>query len=222
MRTDWSATCSPANASLQERVAEAGQCQLLLAATGHPHTAIRATPIGLHAHLHAARPSIFGSATCCRAAQVENGDGSYINMVDVTRFPVAAEMSGAIVRVAAGGMRQLHWHLNIDEWQYIINGTFEVGVFTEPGQSASAVLQPGDLGFAPRGSGHYLKNIGQTMGYVVLIFNDGLFTNVDVGNFLGAFPPSWTAASLNVSGDAAAGIDYSLGGFAPAQLPPTY
>ena len=22
---------------------------------------------------------------------------------------------------AAGGMRQLHWHLNFDEWQYVIN-----------------------------------------------------------------------------------------------------
>jgi oxalate decarboxylase len=43
--------------------------------------------------------------------QVENADGSYINMADVTRFPVATDMSGAIVRIAPGGMRQMHWHL---------------------------------------------------------------------------------------------------------------
>lgn len=25
------------------------------------------------------------------------------------------------VYLHAGGMRQLHWHLNFDEWQYVIN-----------------------------------------------------------------------------------------------------
>lgn len=25
----------------------------------------------------------------------------------------------------AGGMRQLHWHLNFDEWQYVINVSTE-------------------------------------------------------------------------------------------------
>eukprot|EP00882_Tetradesmus_deserticola_P019848 GHRQ01021390.1.p1 GENE.GHRQ01021390.1~~GHRQ01021390.1.p1 ORF type:complete len:219 (+),score=88.60 GHRQ01021390.1:284-940(+) len=153
--------------------------------------------------------------------EVDMADGSYINMADVTRFPVATELCGAIVRIAPGGMRQLHWHLNIDEWQYIINGTLEVGVFTGPGQSASGILQAGDLGFAPHGSGHYLRNIGQQMAYAVLIFNDGLFTDVEIGNFLGTVPPAYVAASLNISDDDARGIDYSLAGFAPAQPPPS-
>jgi oxalate decarboxylase len=110
---------------------------------------------------------------------------------------------------------------SFDEWQYVINGTLEVGVFTEPGQSAGGVMQPGDVGFAPRGSGHYLRNIGQQMAHVVLIFNAGLFTNVDVSNFLGTAPRSYVAASLNISDGDAGSIDYSLGGFAPAQPSPS-
>ncbi|KAF8069382.1 oxdD [Scenedesmus sp. PABB004] len=152
--------------------------------------------------------------------EVVNADGSTVNMVDVTRFPVSSDMSGALVRIAAGGMRQLHWHLGINEWQYVLNGTFEVGVFTAVGASASGVLRPGDLGFAPRGSGHYLRNVGPTPGAVVLIFDAGRFSNVDVGNFLGASPPSWTAASLNISGQLARRINYALPGFAPRQGPP--
>lgn len=35
------------------------------------------------------------------AAQVEV-DGSTINMIDVTRFPVSTDMSGALVKIAAG------------------------------------------------------------------------------------------------------------------------
>lgn len=108
---------------------------------------------------------------------------------------------------------------SIDEWQYVINGTLEVGVFTEPGQSATGILRSGDLGFAPHGSGHYLRNIGQQSAYVVLIFNQGLFTDVEVGNFLGTVPTSYVAASLNISDDAVKAFDLSLGGFAPGQRP---
>ena len=136
-------------------------------------------------------------------------------MLSQTKAGLFVAMTGALVRIAPGGMRQLHWHLNFDEWQFAINGTFEVGVFTSPGQSVTGTLNPGDLGFAPRGSGHYVKNTGTTPGHVVLIFNAGEFTNVDVVNFLGAFPPSWAAASLNISTTAAKGINYGLAGFAP-------
>jgi hypothetical protein len=31
-----------------------------------------------------------------------NDDGSFVNMVDVTRFPVAKDMAGALVRIAPG------------------------------------------------------------------------------------------------------------------------
>lgn len=130
-------------------------------------------------------------------------------------------MTGALVRIAPGGMRQLHWHLNIDEWQFAINGTYEVGVFTAPGESVTGTLNPGDLGFAPRGSGHYVKNIGTTPGYVVLIFNAGEFTDVELVNFLGAFPPSWAAASLNVGTAAVKGFDFGLAGFAPQPAAPS-
>lgn len=54
---------------------------------------------------------------------------------------------------------------------------------------------------------------------MVLIFNSGEFTNVDINNFLGVVPPSWVAASLDISIEDARGINYNLPGFAPAQRP---
>jgi hypothetical protein len=100
-----------------------------------------------------------------------------------------------------------------------VQGTLEVGVFLAPGESATAVMDAGDVGFAPQGSGHYLRNLGEDMAHVVLIFNSGEFTNVDLNNFLGVFPPSWVAASLDTSTADARGIDYNLPGFAPALKP---
>jgi oxalate decarboxylase len=130
-------------------------------------------------------------------------------------------MSGALVRIAPGGMRQLHWHLNIDEWQYVINGTVEVGVFLKPKRSVAGVLEAGDLGFAPKGSGHYVRNVGDSEAYVVLIFNQGEFTDIEISNFLGAFPSSWVAASLNLSVAIAETIDYAKAGFAPGAEKPS-
>jgi oxalate decarboxylase len=100
-----------------------------------------------------------------------------------------------------------------------VQGTLEVGVFLEPGEFATGVMRAGDVGFAPQGSGHYLRNLGQEMAHVVLIFNSGEFTNVDVNNFLGVVPPSWVAASLDISTEEARAINYNLPGFAPAQRP---
>ncbi len=60
-------------------------------------------------------------------AQAESG-GGWVIVADVTGFPISADMAGALVRLEPGGMRQLHWHVNLDEWQYVINGTIQVSV----------------------------------------------------------------------------------------------
>ena len=52
--------------------------------------------------------------------------GGYINIADQTNFPVSTTMMGALVKFGPGGLRQLHWHTTLDEWQFVINGTFEV------------------------------------------------------------------------------------------------
>ncbi len=58
-------------------------------------------------------------------SQAESEGGSVI-VGDKTMFPISDHMSGALVRLRPGGMRQLHWHTNLDEWQYVINGTLQV------------------------------------------------------------------------------------------------
>ena len=57
--------------------------------------------------------------------QVDN-QGGYINFADSTVFPASTTMLGAVVKFAPGGLRQLHWHTTLSEWQFVINGTYEV------------------------------------------------------------------------------------------------
>lgn len=148
--------------------------------------------------------------------EVLKPDGSYINMVDVTLFPASDRMVGALVKFAPGAIRQLHWHTTLDEWQFIINGTYEAGVFLQPGVSTLSTLNAGDVGFAGKGTGHWIKNKSDFEAYMVLIFrsDDGKFTDIESGNFMGAFPPAWVAASLNTTSAFAESIN-SQNGFAP-------
>lgn len=44
----------------------------------------------------------YSACARCVLLQVTNDDGSYINKVDVSLFPVSTEMSGALVRIAPG------------------------------------------------------------------------------------------------------------------------
>lgn len=63
-------------------------------------------------------------------------------------------------------------------------------MFTEPAVYEEGYLGPGDAGYAPKGSAHWLKNnSNDTDAYMVLIFNDGVFTNIDLPWFIGNVPP---------------------------------
>ncbi|CAK0784366.1 hypothetical protein CVIRNUC_007570 [Coccomyxa viridis] len=152
-----------------------------------------------------------------QAPKAESG-GGWVIVADVTGFPISADMAGALVRLEPGGMRQLHWHVNLDEWQYVINGTIQAGVFNSTGHYEESVLRAGDAGFAPVASGHYFKNIGETESYVVLIFNAGRFTNVDLTALVGNIPAETLAADLGITEEVARAMDPSI----PTICPPAF
>jgi len=50
-------------------------------------------------------------------------------LIDAKRFPISKTITGAVFEIERGGMRQLHWHPNADEWQYVISGRASVTMF---------------------------------------------------------------------------------------------
>ena len=72
-------------------------------------------------------------------------------------------MTGAFIKMEPGALRDLHWHPNANEWQYIINGTLDFGVFNGTNQISEGSGGPGDIGYAPKGSGHYFINTGMSI-----------------------------------------------------------
>ncbi|CAL5229796.1 g13190 [Coccomyxa viridis] len=146
--------------------------------------------------------------------KAESSGGSVI-VGDTTNFEISDAMSGALVKLHPGGMRQLHWHTNLDEWQFVINGTIQAGVFNVTNHYEQSILRAGDAGFAPMSSAHYFKNIGTTDCYVVLIFNAGKFTNIDATFLVANMPAETLAADLGVSVDVAKALNASIPTVAP-------
>ena len=80
-----------------------------------------------------------------------------VRIVDSRNFPVAAKIAMAHVTIKPGGMRELHWHPNADEWQYYIKGKGRMTLFFNKASARTADFNPGDVGYAPRTFGHYVE-----------------------------------------------------------------
>jgi oxalate decarboxylase len=56
-----------------------------------------------------------------------------VRITDSGVFPASKGIAAALVEVDPGGLRELHWHPNTDEWQYYISGQARMGVFAAAG-----------------------------------------------------------------------------------------
>ena len=60
--------------------------------------------------------------------------GGEVKIVDAKNFPITP-IAAAIVKLKPGGLRELHWHPNADEWQYFISGKGRMTVFAAGGRA---------------------------------------------------------------------------------------
>src|SRR5580692_10015854 len=75
--------------------------------------------------------------------------GGEVRIVDSRNFPVSKTVAAALVTVKPGGLRELHWHPNADEWQYYLSGEGRMTVFASGGKSRTFDYQAGDVGYVP-------------------------------------------------------------------------
>ena len=60
--------------------------------------------------------------------------GGSVKIVDRRNFP-ATNIAAAIVTLKPGGLHELHWHPNEDEWQYYAAGQGRMTVFAAGGHA---------------------------------------------------------------------------------------
>jgi len=69
-----------------------------------------------------------------------------VRITDTSVFPASKTISAALVEVEPGGMREMHWHPNADEWQYYIKGKGRMTVFNTGPNAMTMDFNPGNIG----------------------------------------------------------------------------
>jgi oxalate decarboxylase len=108
--------------------------------------------------------------------------------VGASRFPVSSTITGVVLDLDPGGMRELHWHPNADEWQYVIDGRFSVTLFGSHGRYRMETLAKGDVAYIPQGYGHSIENIGGKTGRVLIGLNTGNYQAIDLSQWMASNP----------------------------------
>ena len=115
------------------------------------------------------------------AAPLQTYDGGWSKEATVVNFPVSEKLAGVCMQLAAGGLRELHWHANAAEWAYVISGACRVTTIDPEGHSEIVDFGVGDVWYFPRGHGHSIQGLGPDGCDFILVFDNGYFS--DFGTF---------------------------------------
>jgi oxalate decarboxylase len=124
--------------------------------------------------------------------------GGQVRIVDSSIFPASSTIAAALVEVDPGGMRELHWHPNADEWQYYISGRSRMTVFASGGRARTFDYRAGDVGYVPFAMGHYVENTGKEPLRYLEMFRSSYFADVSLNQWMALTTPKLVAAHLNL------------------------
>ena len=131
------------------------------------------------------------------AKPVFESPGGVVRIADASNFK-ATTMAAALVEIEPGGMRELHWHPNSDEWQYYIGGKARMGVFHGEGRNNTVEFHPSDVGYVPQSIGHYVQNIGPDKLRFLEVFTTPDYADISLASWIANVPHELVAAHLNI------------------------
>jgi oxalate decarboxylase len=124
--------------------------------------------------------------------------GGTVRVTDSSVFPASRTIAAALVEVEPGGLRELHWHGNADEWQYYLSGQARMTVFGAEGNAHTFDYQAGDVGYVPRAMPHYVENTGSTTMRFLEAFRSDRFEDVSLAQWLALTPRELVRAHLHI------------------------
>jgi oxalate decarboxylase len=133
------------------------------------------------------------------AQRPESYPGGTNRLVSRREFPISTTMTGALMRIKAGSLREPHWHPNADEWQYYISGRARMSVFGSHGRVRTEEFAAGDVGYVPQGYGHYIENAGSEELELLIVLNDGSYQSISLTAWMASNPHLLLATNFRVS-----------------------
>jgi oxalate decarboxylase/phosphoglucose isomerase-like protein (cupin superfamily) len=83
-------------------------------------------------------------------------------------------MASVEMRLTAGGVRELHWHVEA-EWAIMLNGNARITAVEQEGKAFVSHVGEGDLSLFPPGVPHSIQGLRPDGCRFLLVFDDGNF-----------------------------------------------
>jgi oxalate decarboxylase len=124
--------------------------------------------------------------------------GGEVRVVDSSNFKVSTTAM-ALVSVHPGGLRELHWHPNADEWQYYISGKGRMTVVNTGNKARTMDFQEGDVGYVQKTLLHYIENTGDTdLVFLEMFAKVDRFQDLSFSEWLAHTPPEAVMAHRRI------------------------
>ena len=124
--------------------------------------------------------------------------GGQARIVDSSNFPVSNTIAAALVEIEPGGMREMHWHPNNDEWQYYLSGEGRMTVYASSGMARTFDYRAGDVGYVPFAMGHYIENTGNETLTFLEMFKSSYFADISLNQWMALTPHELVKQHLNL------------------------
>ena len=124
--------------------------------------------------------------------------GGAVRITDSSVFPASKTIAAALVELQPGGMRELHWHPNGDEWQYYLGGKGRMTVFGSESKARTFDYQAGDVGYVPFAMGHYIENTGTEPLTFLEMFRSPRYADVSLRQWMALTPHALVQAHTKI------------------------
>jgi oxalate decarboxylase len=101
--------------------------------------------------------------------------------------------------IEPGAIRELHWHPNADEWQYVMSGQGRVSIFGSHSRVKTMDYGKGMVAFIKQGYGHYIENTGKETLKLIILFNSPEYQELTLNDWLNSNPTQLVADHFGLS-----------------------
>ena len=134
-------------------------------------------------------------------APTKKQKGGEVRIVDSSLFKASITIASALVTLEPGGLRELHWHPNADEWQFYIGGKGRMTSFPGGGKARTMDFQKGDVGVVQQSLGHYIENTGDEPLVFLEMFKSSFYQDISLGQWISHLPPELVSVHLKIPED---------------------
>jgi oxalate decarboxylase/phosphoglucose isomerase-like protein (cupin superfamily) len=114
---------------------------------------------------------------------------------------MSKKMAGVEMRLIAGGIRELHWHVGA-EWALMLYGSARITAVDQEGRSFVSDVNEGDLWIFPGGIPHSIQGLGPDGARFLLVFDDGNFNEFEtflLTDWIAHTPPEVLAKNFDAA-----------------------